>query len=69
MEIPPGDELRDHQDGLDRLSQPHGIGKKQPDSAAANGSQNRDEIDRVTLGDEAKLTLAIMLVNSLPETS
>src|SRR5208337_1657860 len=41
---PSGHELRDHQAGLDRLSKPHGIGKKQPDSAAANGPQNRNEL-------------------------
>src|SRR5208337_608595 len=41
---PSGHELRDHQAGLDRLSKAHGIGKKQPDSAAANGPQNRNEL-------------------------
>src|SRR5271157_6424146 len=34
---PSGDELRDHQAGLDRLSKPHGVREEQPDPAAANG--------------------------------
>lgn len=44
MGKPSGHEFRDHETGLDRLSQSDGIGEQQPDSAAADRPQHGDEL-------------------------
>ena len=44
MSKPSGDELRDHEAGLDRLSQSDRVGEEQPDPAAPDGPQNRNEL-------------------------